>query len=449
MDSLVTFSIITVTFNAEKYLRDTLESLLCQAFNDYEYIVVDGGSSDHTIEILEQYSQKFNGRLRYISEPDNGLYDAMNKGIRMAKGTYIGIINADDRYRPETLQQVYNTIKTAETCPDVVYSDLDVINDQGQVIRTIIGDHGRLKRGMLVNHPTCFVHREAYKKYGTFDLKYRICGDYDLMLRIFHQGGTFRKCNYTLAEYRWGGLSTANYNSILEKYDIQRKYYGFIHCLSIRSVGFVRCKIICRLRKGVTPTIRFLYRFYPYTTSNIFNRGLFFIKGVKCGKNLKTRGTIKIVKTRGYSTDISIGNNAAIFSSLLANPVSNANKTVLYAFKNGQIRIGNNVGISNSNIVSFESVTIEDDVLIGANTCIWDTDFHSIYLDKRLDNNSGIVSKPVIIKRGAFIGAGVYVMKGVTIGEEAVIGAGSVVTKDIPPKEIWAGNPCRFIRKIV
>ena len=387
--------------------------------------------------------------MRYISEPDNGLYDAMNKGIKMSKGDYIGIINADDAYRPEALMKVADTITSANPKPDVVYSDLDVIDDEGVVFRTIAGDANQLKRGMLVNHPTCFVSKNAYEKYGSFDLKYRICGDYDLMLRILHHGGTFVKCDYTLAEYRWGGLSTANYNSILEKYDIQRKYYSILHCLYIKSRGFYRCKVAPILSSsGLKAVVKKIYRFYPYTTSNIANHIRLSVKGVKYGKHLQTRGVIRICLRRHKGGSITIGDNTTILSSMMANPVSNANKTILNAFVHGQIHIGNNVGISNAVIVSYESVTIEDDVRVGANCCIWDTDHHSVYLKERLDNDSGIISKPVLIKRGAFIGAGSNVLKGVTIGEEAVIGAGSMVTKDIPDREIWAGNPAKFIRKL-
>ncbi len=449
MSKEIKISIITVTFNAEQYFRYTLNSVLNQSFACYEYIVVDGGSKDSTLTIVEEYMPRFEGRLRFISEPDNGLYDAMNKGIKMASGDYIGIINADDAYKPEAFQHVVDALSNNGFTSDVVYSDLDVIDANEKIFRTIKGDASKLKRGMLVNHPTCFVRKEAYKKYGYFDLQYRICADYDLMLRILHLGGTFTKCDYTLAEYRWGGLSTANYNSILEKYAIQRKYYSIFHCLYIRARGFYRCKVAPALSfSGMKLVAKKIYRFYPYTTSDIANHIRFGIKGVTCGKLLKTRGLIRICLHRRNGGAITIGDSTTILSSMMANPVSNAGKTILNAFSRGQIHIGNRVGISNTVIVSYESVTIEDDVRIGANCCIWDTDHHSIYLKERLNNDSGIISKPILIKRGAFLGGGSIVLKGVTIGEEAVVGAGSVVTKDIPDREVWAGNPAKFIKKL-
>lgn len=114
-----------------------------------------------------------------------------------------------------------------------------------------------------------------------------------------------------------------------------------------------------------------------------------------------------------------------------------------------KIVIGDNVKMSNTNINATGSVTIEDDVMIGGGVCIWDSDFHSISFEKRNSYpDLYIKTEPITIKRGAFIGAGTLILKGVTIGEESVIGAGSVVTKNIPDKEVWAGNPVRFIKKI-
>lgn len=241
--SNISLSIITVTYNSELYIREVLNSVLAQGYHNYEYTIIDGGSEDTTIQIIEEMLPQFFGRLKYISEPDNGIYDAMNKGIRMASGDYIGIINSDDRYTDDCFTSVIRTIEESSSKPDVVFSDLKRIDQNGSPCGIFVGDLKGLKRGMTVNHPTCFVRREAYEKYGIFDLKYRIVADYDLMLRIYHSGGTFVKCNTILAEYRDGGTSFNNYNSVLEKYRIQRKYYSYFHCMYIRLRGFYRCKI--------------------------------------------------------------------------------------------------------------------------------------------------------------------------------------------------------------
>ena len=179
----------------------------------------------------------------------------------------------------------------------------------------------------------------------------------------------------------------------------------------------------------------------------LYNKIYNFLKlkkhNIKYGKNLVINGKI-------YATNnISFGNNCKINSGLKYNQIGGQVNTFLIASKTGKIVIGNNVGISNSSFFSQNSITIEDDVMIGGSCKIYDTDFHSIEYEKRMRiPDVNIKTKPVIIKKGAFIGAHSIILKGVTIGENAVIGAGSVVTKNIPSNEVWAGNPAKFIKKI-
>lgn len=142
---------------------------------------------------------------------------------------------------------------------------------------------------------------------------------------------------------------------------------------------------------------------------------------------------------------ISIGNHVTINSSIDSNPVA-GESTKLCTNCHGKIKIGNRVGISNATIFSFDEIVIEDDVNIGAGAKIYDSDFHSINFKER-KANVGVESKPVKICEGAFIGAEVIVLKGVTIGKHSVVGAGSVVTKNVPDYEIWAGNPAKYIGK--
>lgn len=144
------------------------------------------------------------------------------------------------------------------------------------------------------------------------------------------------------------------------------------------------------------------------------------------------------------------GNNIRINSGKNYNIIGGDTRTNLIVFKDAELIIGNNTGISNTTIVAKDKIVIGDYVNIGGGCKIYDTDFHSINYDERImTEDPGIVSKPVYIKDGAFIGAHCIILKGVTIGEKAVVGAGSVVTKDIPPNEVWAGNPAKFIKKII
>lgn len=166
---------------------------------------------------------------------------------------------------------------------------------------------------------------------------------------------------------------------------------------------------------------------------------------VKYKKGLKINGRVYIYG-RG---EIVLDSGVKINSCRSANPIGGDTATVLNTCSNGRITIGQNTGVSNITIVAKESVTIGKNVKIGGSVRIYDTDFHAIHYEDRIDGGDvNVRSKPVEIQDGVFIGAFTTVLKGVTIGEHSVIGAGSVVTKDVPPNEIWAGNPAKFIKKI-
>ena len=176
----------------------------------------------------------------------------------------------------------------------------------------------------------------------------------------------------------------------------------------------------------------------------ILNRQMFKRNKVQVGKTLSINGRIYIM-----GNNIKIGDFVHINSSYKFNPIGGDMRTMLITCNDGRITIGNSVGISNSTTVARLPVTIEDDVLIGGACKIYDTNFHSLEYEYRMQKpDTHIASAPVLIKKGAFIGAHTIILKGVTVGEKSIVGAGSVVTKDIPDGEIWAGNPARFIRKI-
>lgn len=148
---------------------------------------------------------------------------------------------------------------------------------------------------------------------------------------------------------------------------------------------------------------------------------------------------------------VTIGKNCRINSAWWANPIGGNYKTMFQVFPGGIIEIGKNCGISNTCITSSEFIHIGDNVLIGAGSRIYDTDFHPINFEDRIQDSSSVCKvnkKPIIISNGVFIGQGVTILKGVTIGENSVVGAGAVVTRSIPANEIWGGNPAKCIRKI-
>lgn len=184
-----------------------------------------------------------------------------------------------------------------------------------------------------------------------------------------------------------------------------------------------------------------LLRIFPDLWNKIFIK----LRKVKCGKNLMIYGRLNF---RG-SGEISIGDNVTIHSSPMYNSTADGCITSLNSFDGATLKIGNNVGISHTAITAMKSVEICDNVKIGSNSMITDTDFHPIDPEKRIiDDEAAVNTKPVKIEKNVFIGARSIILKGVTIGENSVVGAGSVVTKSIPAGEIWAGNPAKFIKKV-
>ena len=152
---------------------------------------------------------------------------------------------------------------------------------------------------------------------------------------------------------------------------------------------------------------------------------------------------------RGRKGQIEIGNNVIINSCYVENPIGGQTFTSLVVTDKAKLIIKDNVGISNCAIFCNKKITIEEFVLLGGGVKIYDTDFHSIYIKQRQNKpETGIKSEPVLIKKGAFVGAGSIILKGTTIGKNSVIAAGSVVSKSVPDNELWGGNPIRFIKKI-
>lgn len=183
-----------------------------------------------------------------------------------------------------------------------------------------------------------------------------------------------------------------------------------------------------------------------FTLSTTFwNRIVMLITGVQFGKGFRSCGCILF---RKYGGKIVLGDSVNINSHRIANPIGGDTKTIMVTTISGNICIGNRVGLSNTTFYSSSSIIVEDDVCIGAGCKIYDTDFHSIYPEYRLNGNIEVKNFPVHIKKKAFIGGHSIILKGVTIGEGAVIAAGSVVSKNIPDYEVWGGNPIKFLKKI-
>lgn len=199
-------SIITVCYNSEKTVRKTIESVLGQTYPNIEYIIVDGLSKDNTLQIVREYEQRFREKgylYRVISEKDNGIYDAMNKGIRAAAGELVGMINSDDWYEPIAVETAVNTYR--EEPYDIFYGDINLIKENG---------HSIVKRSSLDrfpssrhwNHPTSFITKTTYEQMGLYRCE-GVCDDFELFLRLRKAGKRVAIRNVVLANFRTGGVS--------------------------------------------------------------------------------------------------------------------------------------------------------------------------------------------------------------------------------------------------
>lgn len=206
MNYPVLVSIITPCFNSVSTIKKTLESVLNQSYTNIEYIIVDGGSTDGTLEILREYEIIFDGKMRYISEKDNGIYDAMNKGISMTSGELIGIVNSDDYYE---LDSVKNMVKALSTDKYQVLYGYQRCITNGFEDKIVIYHHSKLDTQMIT-HPTCFVTKTVYEDYGQFSCEYKSSSDYEFMLRLFHNSETsFKPVYKVISNFESGGMSSS------------------------------------------------------------------------------------------------------------------------------------------------------------------------------------------------------------------------------------------------
>ncbi|MFD1552834.1 glycosyltransferase [Putridiphycobacter roseus] len=211
-------SIITVAYNAEKYIEDTIQSVLAQDISSIEYIIIDGNSTDGTLEICKKYKDQIS---TILSEPDSGIYDAMNKGVNMASGEVIGILNADDFYaNSSVLSAVVDLFKDPKT--DCVYGDLVYVDpdDTDKVTRTWQAktyQKGAFLKGWMPPHPTFFIRKKYYTEFGLYQLNLRSAADYELMLRMIHKHGLNPVyLPQTIVRMRTGGVSNASFKNRLK-----------------------------------------------------------------------------------------------------------------------------------------------------------------------------------------------------------------------------------------
>ena len=253
-------SLITACYNSAKTIKTAIDSVLSQKGVDVEYIIVDGGSKDGTVDLLKSYEPKFNGRMRWISEPDKGMYDAINKGIKMATGDVVGILNADDVLAADdTLAHIAELFshkeqegqergKGIDGHVDCVYADIRFVRE-GETVEALRGARTvrycsaakwrpwMFRFAAMVPHPSFYVRRECFERLGGYSLDYRICADFELELRYLYlaklRAAYLPECVVVM---RMGGMSTAGWRSnvLINREDLRAlRAHGIWSCLPL------------------------------------------------------------------------------------------------------------------------------------------------------------------------------------------------------------------------
>lgn len=237
-------SIITATYNSAATIRDCIQSVNSQTYNNIEHIIIDGASKDNTLEIINNLPNRV---TKIVSEPDKGIYDAMNKGIKAATGDVIGILNSDDFFTSDNIIEI--VVENFKNCDiDALYGDVHFVNpdDITKSVRyysSAIFKPSLFRFGFMPAHPSFYMKRECYEKYGLYSLDYKIASDYDLLIRYLHREKIkYKYINKDFVTMRTGGVSTENFNSIvtLNKEIVRAcKKYGIYTNLFILSFKYL------------------------------------------------------------------------------------------------------------------------------------------------------------------------------------------------------------------
>ena len=219
-------SIVTICYNEEKNIAKTIESVLRQTSTDYEYIICDGASTDNTLDIIQEYAQKFKERgvkFTLSSGKDGGIYYAMNKGVDLAKGDYVLFTNAGDRLYSKTVIQDLIAELDGKT-PQVIYGGcMFVDNCVGRIVQ---GDHSKLNKYMSIAHPATLVRSDVIKN-NKFDVAFKIAGDYNMMLDLYKKGCDFYKTEIIISQFELDGVSSTNRVASIKESGRAKINHGF------------------------------------------------------------------------------------------------------------------------------------------------------------------------------------------------------------------------------
>ncbi|HJV34180.1 glycosyltransferase family 2 protein [Geomonas sp.] len=242
-------SVVTVVFNGERHLEQTILSVLNQSYPNVEYVVIDGGSTDGTPAILERYAERIDC---LVSERDDGIYDAMNKGIALAHGELIALLNADDYYEPDAIEQVAEAYLESP-CQGVYYGNNYVLQEDLELKYSFYPSLARCWLGMPVCHQAMFVHRQVYQEVGGYSLGYRFAADYDFLLRSMRRQVPYLPVDAFLVNYRNTGLTSTNYAaSLREAKRINGDHFGTLSLPHAKYLaGYYKTLTLFWLQKAI------------------------------------------------------------------------------------------------------------------------------------------------------------------------------------------------------
>lgn len=404
-------SVITVCYNAEYSIESTIKSIVEQTYKNIEYIVIDGGSTDSTVEVIKKYADKI---AYWVTEPDNGIYDAMNKGIEKATGDYIIFVNSGDYlYENTTLQQVAEYINTTSDY-DMIYGRSKIITTEGHITDLIVNHGiGNIWKGPCFRHGALLAKTSVLKG-NNFELtpKLKIAADFDFIYKAFKKGCRFQEIDVVVVAFQAEGASDNPYRHIKDSVYILKKY-GDWNLKTKLYYLYKYCRVV--LSQSIFQKIFKVIKifFHDYFSNYWINKIPFYfirhfyykkVMGITIGK-----GSSIHLRCFLYGANILIGENSTI----------NRN---CYLDGRGRLVIGNNVSVS----PDVQLITEDHDY-----------------------NSSGFTgrSRDVIIDDYVWIGTKAMILPGVHIGKGAVICAGAIVTKSVGEYDVVAGIPAVKIKE--
>jgi acetyltransferase-like isoleucine patch superfamily enzyme/GT2 family glycosyltransferase len=407
IDYFPVVSVITVVRNGAKYIRQAIESVLAQDYPWIEYIIIDGASVDGTQCIIEEYRDHL---VYYVSEPDLGISDAWNKGVRAAQGEYIAFLNADDYYLPSFIRR--SICAVSESHNEIIYGSTLVVDETERSRQTVVNrlfDVSRVVFGFGFRHPSCLTHRKIFETVGIFDVNVRIACDSDFLLRCINAGVSFKNSTGVVVMRR-GGVSDRQWRRATLEYIHRLEAHGFINQSSARRQRILVPLLQFNRYIGLMPMLR-----------EVKNQGYFL--GLFLINILHSLMPFPLRPLLYHFCSFNVHSGATLQSGLRF-------------FHIGRLRVGDGTVIN-------RGVYLDNRCGIDVGACVsiaHDVKIYSLGHEIH-DDLFSVKGRKVVIEDYVVIFAGAMIMPGVKIGKGAVVMAGAVVTRDVLPRRVVGGNP--------